>query len=215
MLKRVSASLHRLRRDRSGLALTEFALSLPILLSLLLLGLECVNLALAHLRTSQIAMLAADSASRVRISIDEADINEILIGSAMMGESMDFADNGRIILSSLEGNGETNRRKGQWIRWQRCLGELEKDSTWGEEGDGENNASLPYMGPDDRRIWASPNTAVMVVEVFYDYQPLITDVFGETEIHYIQAFTVRDRVDQQLWNDKDVEESDCDDYNGI
>ncbi len=204
--------IRRLGRDRSGLALMEFAFSLPILLSLLLLGLECVNLAMAHLRVSQIAMLTADSASRVRLSIDEADVNEIMLGSAMMGEAMDFADHGRIILSSLEENEDAN---GQWIRWQRCLGRKQEAPSWGSQGNGEDDASLQFVGPDDQRIWASPGTAVMVVEVFYDYRPLITDLLGAHTMHYVQAFAVRDRVDQDLRVANDVEQLGCDRFTGI
>ena len=215
MLSRSRKFVRRLREERSGVALTEFALSLPILMALLLLGLEVANLAMANLRVSQIAMLTADSAARVRIGIDEADVNEVLIGSAMMGSNMDFADNGRIVLSSLEENGKTGSRAGQWIRWQRCLGAKHSDSSWGEENDGKNNSSLPYMGPSDRQISASPGTAVMVVEVFYDYQPLITDMFADRQIHYTQAFTVRDRTNQALGNSAGVSRSRCNQYNGI
>ena len=61
--------MRRLRRDERGVALIEFAISLPVLLILCMFGLEAANLALTHLRISQIAMLVADNASRVRTSI--------------------------------------------------------------------------------------------------------------------------------------------------
>ena len=45
--RRIAAAIGE---DNSGIALTEFAFSLPILLTLILGGLETSNLALAHLR---------------------------------------------------------------------------------------------------------------------------------------------------------------------
>ena len=96
---------------------------------------------MAHLRVSNIAMLTADNAARVRDSIDEADVIELFTGAKMTGASINFAQNGRIILSSLEPtDGRTNR---QWIRWQRCDGAL-------------NVASEPMAGRRPRPARRSP-----------------------------------------------------------
>ena len=57
-LRRFSASLGNCT---SGLALTEFAMSVPVLLTLGLFGLETANFAMAHLRVSNIAMMTADN----------------------------------------------------------------------------------------------------------------------------------------------------------
>ena len=41
--------------------------------------------------------MVADNAGRVRVSIDETDIDEVMIGARIEGESMNFAQNGRVI----------------------------------------------------------------------------------------------------------------------
>lgn len=119
-----SRLLHRARRlrgDESGLALIEFAYSLPVLMILSMGGLEIANLSMAHMRISQIAMLVADNAARERASIDEADINEIFTGAEQAGSNIkNFKANTRIYLSDLEPNGQTGTEAGQYIRWQRC-----------------------------------------------------------------------------------------------
>ena len=69
--------LRRLRLSESGLALTEFAFSLPIFITLLFGGLEIINLVMAHMRINQIAITVADNAGRARSGIDEADIYEV------------------------------------------------------------------------------------------------------------------------------------------
>ena len=61
------------------------------LLTLGLVGLETANFAMAHLRVSNIAMLTADNAARVRDSIDEADVIELFTGAKMTGDSIKFA----------------------------------------------------------------------------------------------------------------------------
>ena len=194
--------LRRLRQDQSGLALIEFAYSLPVLLALTLGGLEVANLAITHMKLSQLAMLVADNASRVRASIDEADINEIVSGAALSANGLNFAANGKIFLSDLEPNRQDAPNTGQYIRWQRCYGSGSFTSTYGTTGNGASDASMvDGMGPTNRKISAGNGTAVMFVEVTYKYQPLISNsIFGEKTIRYTSAFNVRERTDQAMKN---------------
>jgi len=201
--KRMSRFASRLRGCESGLAFVEFAMSLPVLMMLVLVGLETANLAMAHLRISNIAMLTADNAARVRDGIDEANVVELLTGAKMTGDNIGFRQNGRIILSSIERNtaGSGGASTGQWIRWQRCDGARSVVSSYGGEDTGRTNASLQGMGPAGNRITAAAGTAVMMVEVVYNYQPLVSDaIFGPRIIRYESAFNVRQRNNQALTN---------------
>ncbi|WP_367348573.1 TadE/TadG family type IV pilus assembly protein [Sphingobium yanoikuyae] len=193
----------RLRDDQSGLALIEFAYSLPVLMVLSMGGLEIANLATAHMRVSQIAMLVADNASRERTSIDEADINEIFTGAELAGANLkDFKANTRIFLSDLEPNTQTGTKAGQYIRWQRCWGGGTFTSTYGKAGDGTSDATLADgLGPTGTKIKSGSGTAVMFVEVAYTYQPLVSNsIFGTKVIRYTSAFNVRERTDQAMKN---------------
>jgi hypothetical protein len=201
----------RLRGCESGLALTEFALSLPVLMTLGLVGLETANLAMAHLRVSNIAMIAADSAARVRDSIDEANVIELMTGAKMAGDNIDFRHHGRIILSSIERN---TAGTGQWIRWQRCDGARHVASSYGNQGKGQADATLQYMGPAAHPISAASGTAVMMVEVTYDYQPIVSNsIFGPRVIRYESAFNVRQRTNQVLTNAGGATIKSCSNYN--
>ena len=212
---RFSARCSELRGCESGLAFVEFALSLPVLTTLVLVGLETANLAMAHLRISNIAMLASDNASRVRDSIDEADVIELLTGAKMTGDSINFRNHGRIILSSIEPNtaGANGASTGQWIRWQRCDGAKVVTSNYGTQGTGQNNASLQAVGPAGNQISASSGTAIMLVEVVYDYQPLVSStIFGARTIRYESAFNVRQRTNQAITNVNNVTPKNCTTY---
>jgi len=223
--RRLAGFAARLRDCTSGLALTEFAISVPVLLTLGLFGLETANFAMAHLRISNIAMVTADNAGRVRDSIDEADVVELLTGAKMTGDGIRFAQNGRIILSSLE-NKSTGTQ--QWIRWQRCDGALNVSSSYGRPLTGtspgvpitdgteiyrtdritpssapssETYSTMTGMGPAGNTIASQPGTAVMMVEVVYNYQPIIPNSFlSGRQIRYESAFNVRQRTNQSLLN---------------
>ena len=192
----------RLRDCKSGVSMVEFALALPPVMLVFTGGMECANVALAHLRISQIATTTADTAARVLTQMDESDIYEIFSGVDMMGNRINFAQNGRVVLSDLEPNGKTGTSAGQMIRWQRCYGSLTSAApAYGTQGTGATNATLAAgMGPTGRKITAGTGTAVMFVEVTYNYQPLIYDVLNVGQIRYEAAFNVRERSDFAITN---------------
>lgn len=192
-------------RARSAAVLIEFAFALPVLLLLGLGGLEMVNLTITHTRVSQIALTAADNASRIAFGsglslprVREVDINEVFTGVQVQAGGMDFANHGRIIVSSLE----RNAQGGQWIHWQRCYGSLPESSAYGPEGTGATGTGFAGMGPAGKELKALGGTAVMFVEIFYEYQPLVyASVVPNTRIRTTAAFNVREARDLvQVYN---------------
>ncbi|WP_240663118.1 pilus assembly protein [Sphingomonas sp. UV9] len=188
------------------MALIEFCLALPVLLTITLTGVETANLAITVLRVNQLAMMASDNAGRVRSSIDEQDVNEIMAGIRFAGSGIEFGANGRVIISSLEGNGQTGTKAGNKITWQRCFGAKNVTSSYGLAGAGANDASLFFgMGPAGQKITPVPNSALIFAEVRYTYHPIVVSAFmADRELSAIQAFTVRDRAQQTLTNTKSL-----------
>ena len=230
---RVLAPLRRLAQDRTGVAMVELAFAAPLLLILGLGGIEAANYAVASLRVSQIAMTVADNAGRVRTAMDENDINDIMSGAKLIGSGIDFTANGRVILSDLEqrtttagsggvGTKTTANPNGyrQFIRWQRCAGDLEIQSGYGkplnaagtavtnlddatnaDHGAVETASTLDQMGSTTNPISAATGTAVMFVEVTYVYQPVTTFGLLDGEvIRMNQAFNVRERIENSVTN---------------
>lgn len=214
-LEFMTTKLKSLFRDRSGLALIEFAYSLPFLTIVGMGATELTNYAWVKLQVSQIALNTADHASRLGengvlqdIKIYESDINDLFVGAELESGSLDLAANGRVILSSLT----QNASGGQWIQWQRCTGALDHDSTYGKEGDGETGTSFAGMGLSGKEITASSGTAVMFVEVAYTYQPLFSDAWvpGPKNLVEFAAFNVRDDRDlTQIYTVSGVTASTC------
>jgi hypothetical protein len=195
-ITRAAARLRKLAKDTSGLALTEFAFTAPILLTVGLIGTETSRFVVTHMQVSQIASQVADNASRmgesnvlVQRQVFESHINDMVVGADQLAGDLDIFENGRIIVSSLEQNADG----GQWIHWQRCRGLNPAVSSFGVEDDGATGTSFPGMGEAGREVTASANDAVMFVEVVYEYQPLssFSQMDGRT-ITYTAAFNVRD-----------------------
>ncbi|MGK6322007.1 TadE/TadG family type IV pilus assembly protein [Sphingomonas sp. DT-51] len=201
--------LTRLRRDRSGVSMIEFALTLPLVLTLGCYAIETCNLALTSLQVSQLALNLADNASRVgsmqsdnSTQLREVDINDVLTAARLQGAKLGLATRGRIIVSSLEENGGK-----QYIHWQRCLGTASGaafDSHYGttpvdagtQSGPAYAGTQVAGMGGTGAQVTAPPGTGVMFVEVNYLYNPVISARWlsaGVQQMRYTASFIVRDR----------------------
>lgn len=209
---------YRLRRDRSGVAMVEFALVMPFFLGIAMWGIELGYYQFQIMKIEQLSAHVADNASRVgdysklqNRKIYESDIDDLLVGANLQaGSQMDLLNHGRIILSSLEMNEDGK----QYIHWQRCVGTKNVTSSYGKEGDVLPNAGI---GPKGSEVPALANDAVMFVEIQYDYTPLISDSFvGTPVISSIASFTVRSSRDlKQIYQGTTASpKMTCDRYTG-
>jgi Flp pilus assembly protein TadG len=204
--KRLGQLRRRLARDNSAVAFVEFALSAPVVLTMGLLGTETAYFVIAHMQVSQLAMQVADNVSRVGEQdvltarrVFDSDINESFVGAEKLGANLGIFDRGRVIVSSLQRNGQG----GQWIAWQRCRGAKNHTSSFGLQGTGATGTSFAGMGRPGNLITASPGTAVIFVEVAYDYRSLTPfQAYNGNVITYTAAFNIRDSRDlTQLYDD--------------
>ena len=187
----------RLGDDLRGLAMLEFAFSLPIFLTMSLAGAELTNYIVTRMRVSQIALQVADNAARIGSGsqleakkISEADINDLLTGSAIQSGELGLMAHGRVIISSLEPDPD---HAGKFkIRWQRCAGaKTDHVSRYGEEDDD----NLTGIGPAPQ-ITAPDDGVTMFVEVYLEYQPLIkTSLSPSSSMQETASMMVRDRRD--------------------
>lgn len=189
-----------LRGDTSGLALVEFAFIAPIMLLLGIGGIELVNYTIVNLRLSQAAVHVADNGSRigdrdslVSQRIFESDLYDMFTGVDLQtGRQIDLYENGRVIISSLERNPDD----GQWIHWQRCMGKLNVASAYGPEGTGATGTGFAGMGASGSELEAEAGSAVIFVEIFYTFTPLVGgefagDLTGPRRVSTSSAYIVR------------------------
>lgn len=212
LANRMRQKLRGLALADHGLAMVEFAFSLPIFVALLFGGLEVINLVMAHMRVNQIAITVADNAGRAREVIDEADIYEVFAGADQVGSGIDFAKQGRIVLSSLQPNGLSGSNAGQMINWQRCHGAMNVVPAYGRQDTGRTNNRLAAgMGPAGKQIKAAEGTAVMFVEVTYRYVPtLLPSIMKDgMTLRYETAFNVRERTNQNPTNTQHLPVKSC------
>lgn len=198
-MNRILSFARRFAADTRGVQLLELAFALPIFLTLSLTGAELTNYVIVRERVSQLALQLADNAARIGSGsqlqakkIDEADINDLLVGAGLQAGQLNLYSRGRVMISSLEPMTSPNITGLYRIAWQRCRGSKVYDSPY-------DNALLNInggMGPAGRKVIAPDYGVTMFVEVAYDYQPLIkTSLAPSTEIKEFASMMVRDRRD--------------------
>lgn len=214
--------VRRLRRNTSGLAMLEFALSAPIILATGLYGLEIGNQALVHMRLSQIALNLADNSSRIGLlgstnveQLREGDMNDVLQAARLQGQSINLSNNGRVIISSLENVQQSyDAAPVQRIHWQRCMGKksgtgytssygttLPTDGTSPNQADKGTDQPLG-MGEPNARVNAPAGSGLIFVEINYLYQPVVGQwLTSPFRMHYTASMIVRNNRDfKQITN---------------
>ena len=222
MIDRLKQFSSALLRDEGGVSLTEFAVVAPVFITMGLFGLEVSHVATTKMQVSQIALSLADNASRlgqndnsaVIPTITEDDVDAVLEGALIQGRGINLGANARIILSSLEVDPPTGR---QFIHWQRCIGDLTgRESAYGNDDDrnGLNGSTLAGMGNGANLVTAPAGTAVMYVEIYYEYESIIPNPYVE-DLGFREeaAFLVRDDRTLQNTNEAGLvgtAQNDCD-----
>ena len=218
-------SARRLAQDASAIAMTEFALVLPVILLLGMTGAEMVNYATTKMRMSQIALQVADNASRMGEgtvagpkTISETDINDVFTGSQLESGSLNIQANAKIILSDLEI--DTANTTKYMIKWQRCYGNKAHASAYGiappstgnpNSYTAQNYNNLAGIGPPNQQVTTQSGNATMFVEVYYVYKPLFTSKFlPSATFDETASMAVRDQRDlTQIYNTENATPSWC------
>lgn len=221
MIQAVSTNLRRLLRDQGGLAMIEFAWTMPIVLACGSWGVELANLAMMNLRVSQIALNLADNASRVGTystlstqQLREVDINDVFRAVRKQGDNIGLTTRGRVTLSSLENVKQSyDAAPVQRIHWQRCVGlkgsaaadaayRTAYGPTTTTAGIDDKQANAGIAKPAALAVEAPTGAGVMVVEINYETKPLFgTMLIRPQRLRYVASFIVRDRRDfSQLFN---------------
>lgn len=216
-------SFRTLRSDQSGLAVVEFAVSLPFFLSITVGGIEMANYANVIMKTNQMAIHVADSAARMGEgnqlavkTIKEIHVNDVFEGTKREGQDLlingqhayrnpgtgavSLRGNAKIWLSSVEQvNPFVAGTPRYRIRWQRCMGRATFMTP--AYGTVANSTSVVGVGPTGRQIVPPTNGAIMFVELKYWFRPLIVSGFSKLtnkEITQVASMVVRDQRNYRL-----------------
>lgn len=173
---RALGALAKFAGDRRGVAASEFALILPVLVILLFGVVEIGNALLLDKKVTAAAQTAADLVAQQKV-VTSADLDNIWLAIDNIIAPFDTADTTyRLISIVADEDGDTS------IDWQESRG-------------GSDFAS--YALPDGL---VAANESVIVAEITYSYVPVFGDLifsaFDITDVAYLRPRTV-DNVELQ------------------
>ncbi len=157
--------LRRFRQDQRGIAAVEMALASPVLFFLLLGGTEMGRYILIHQKVEKMAFVVADVASQYE-TVTSSQVSTIMDASSeLMNPYEDFDSRGRMILTAVH---KDPNDTDQLVRWQ-CSG---GGALVAASQVGLPNTTTKAVLPGNLDL--DDDDHVIVSEVFYTYQPIIT-----------------------------------------
>ncbi|MEJ0010824.1 MAG: TadE/TadG family type IV pilus assembly protein [Alphaproteobacteria bacterium] len=168
--------IRRLLRSQAGVAVAEFALVLPVLMTFFYGCIEVTRYILAVQKTEKLAFTVANVVAQEK-TVTNADLTSLLSATDHIMDPFAFEANGTVLISSLY---RAQGASGATVNWQYTGGgTLAAISHLGAVG------ATPAM-PGGFTFDNKEN--VIAAEVFYKFSPLITTRFFSTTTVYRVAF---------------------------
>jgi Flp pilus assembly protein TadG len=161
---------------QQGVAMVEFALMLPVLLTLFLGTVEVTRFVLVTQKVEKLAHTVSDVTAQSK-TVTNATLNQVLVASSDIMNPYSLNTNGRVIISSLYRAPGTPDALVNW-RYQGA-GTFSASSKLGAVG---AKATMPAAFTFDER------ENVIAAEVYYQFSPLFSGPFFGTTTLYRVAF---------------------------
>ncbi|CCQ74287.1 TadE/TadG family type IV pilus assembly protein [Magnetospira sp. QH-2] len=174
--------LKRFARDVRGVLALEVAFAVPVLLGLILSGVEITRYILLNQKIERATMTVADLVSQAEV-LTGAEVDNLFVAGDFVMEPFDVNAEGQMIVSSVVGSGS-----GAVVAWQRTYGGGTGGSQFGVAG---GTATLPAG------FFVAEGESFIAAEVFYDYAPmfmgghLVEGVVGNVQLYNSAVFRPR------------------------
>ncbi|MGZ9035319.1 MAG: TadE/TadG family type IV pilus assembly protein [Rhodospirillales bacterium] len=155
----------------------ELGAALPVLLVLLLGGIELTRFVLVNQKVERTSASLADLVAQSAV-VTEAGMNNLFQAAKLVMDPFDVSKQGRLVVTSIAASGGPAR-----IRWQRSYGDAEGSSAFGTEG---SVATLP------EGLVVRDGENVILCEAFFRYEPMVfQDIIDETTVRRFAVFRPR------------------------
>ncbi len=158
MIATLARRWRALARDRRGTLAVEVAMAMPVLLLLLLSGIEVTRFVLLNQKLERASATMADLVAQAE-GLAEGDLLALYEATGYVMDPFDIAADGVVVVSSISRSGGGPAL----INWQRAFGGGGGGSAFGVEG-GVANLPAGFVVRDGESIIAS--------EVAFDYEPV-------------------------------------------
>jgi Flp pilus assembly protein TadG len=171
------AILRKLTSDTRGGLIAEFAAAMPVLVLLLLGGIEVSRFALLNQKMDRLATAIGDLVAQAE-TLSEPELNNLFLAARHVAIPFDVVANGKVIVSSISivpPNLVTPK-----VTWQRNSGGLAGATS--QLGAQNATPTLPTG------LTIAPSQTIIVTEVYYDFRPMLIGALVPAQRIYHRAF---------------------------
>jgi Flp pilus assembly protein TadG len=169
--------LRKFSSDRRGALIAEFAAAMPVLVILLLGGVEVSRFALLNQRMDRLATVMGDLVAQAE-TLSENDVTQLFQATGHVAWPFDMATKGNVIISSISIPAPPAAQTPK-ITWQRHIGGLVSSSQIGAQ-----NAAPTLPGG----LTVATGQTLIVAEVYYDFSPMLIGSLVLAHRIYHRAF---------------------------
>lgn len=175
------ASFGTVKRAQRAVAAIEMAMMMPMLVTLLLGGVDVSRYIILHQKTERIAYSIADIVAQSQ-SVSKHDLDDVLAAAAAIMEPFPFTAYGRVIISSVYRAADGSTQKTVW-RYEGG-GTLDRKSIIGNVN---ATATLP-----SNLILNTKDNAI-VTEVYFKFEPFFpgAEVLVDGDIYKVAVYKPR------------------------
>lgn len=180
MIARLGEHFTRLWRDRGGASLIELGFAMPILVTLLLGGVEIARYVLLHQKLDRVASSIADLVSQAEM-VSVPGLQNIFDAAQYVAKPFDLPAGGTVIVSSVSNPIGTPGTK---VNWQQAgAGNVPATSKVGVPG---GSVTLPTG------FAVADGQSIIIAEVFFTYVPwILGDFTSSNQIYHRALFRPR------------------------
>lgn len=177
MIKRKTSFLRNFIQDTRGTAGIEFAVMIPMILTLFLGVIEISNFIMVNERTEKVAHAIADYVAQEE-TITTAQLNTIMDSAAEIMSPFEFGDRGHVIITSVHRNAGEDPK----VAWQ-----YEGGGTL--HGMESKFGAIGNLSPLPSGFTLNERDTVIIAEVYYQPKALVTGMFSPSnDTMYKYAF---------------------------
>ena len=169
-------SITLLQNIRGGVMI-EFGFAMPVLVLLMLGGIELGRYVLLHQKLDRTAMTVSDLVARVQ-DINTSEIDTVFTAANLVMEPFTMGTQGTVVISSVKEDSGAPK-----VIWQRSgAGTLSITSAVGVQG---GNATI-----SDNDL-VDTDQAIIVGETYFQYSPWFIDLIPSTTLRHVAVFRPR------------------------
>lgn len=179
-------NLRSVKKDENGIAMLEFAIAAPVLVTLLL---GCIDLAVflaAHQRISRSAYTMSNLMTQMDQGLTERQVNDMMLALDQVSQPFNISDDGVATITAIIGEGVSGAAPNAYsVAWQRCYGPNPTGSEFGADDSVVNSGAIPA------NTIMTTGQILVVTEVEYTYEPILGFLPLDGDITYDAFFRPR------------------------